>query len=193
MAADEKLFLWINGLVGKFEPFDRVMELVVSDYLVPVTLALTLVALWFIGNSKETRQRHQIGLFVALTAMALASLTVFTINALYFRDRPFVGHEEVQLLFYRPTDSSFPANAMAAAFGLSASIWGVNRRVGSIVLVWAGIWGFSRVYAGIHYPLDVITGAFIGIVWSFITFKARYLLGPILVWVIKAARILRLA
>ncbi|MCI0439560.1 MAG: hypothetical protein L0177_10575, partial [Chloroflexi bacterium] len=100
MAIDEELFLWINGLAGRVELADRVMRWVVSDYLVPVTLALLLVGMWFVGD-KETRQKHQLGIFVALTSMGLSSLAVFTINAFYFRPRPFIDHE-VLLLFYRP-------------------------------------------------------------------------------------------
>ncbi len=186
--ADETVFLWLNGLVGKLPFFDRIMELVVSDYLVPVSLALALVGMWFAGGDKLTRQRYQIGVFVALSAMALASLAVFTINAAYFRPRPFVDHE-VTRLFYAPTDSSFPSNPAAAAFAIAAAMWAVNRRLGSLLLTAAALYGFARVYAGVHYPLDIVAGALIAIVVTFLTSKIRDLLGPILTWVIKVGRI----
>ena len=186
--ADEAVFLWLNGLVGKLPFFDRIVELVVSDYLVPVSLALALVGMWFAGGDKLTRQRHQIGLFVALSAMALSSLAVFTINAVYFRPRPFVDHE-VTRLFYAPTDSSFPSNPAAAAFAIAFAVWAVNRRLGSLLIAAAALYGFARVYAGVHYPLDIVSGALIAIVVTFLTFKIRDLLGPILTWVIKVGRI----
>ena len=174
-------------------PFlDRVAQLVVSDYLVPVSLALALVALWFIEPDRIARQRHQIGVFVALTAMGLASLSVSSLNALYFRPRPFETLD-VTLLFYRPTDSSFPSNAVAAVFGIAAVVWCVNRALGTALLIAAGLYGLARVYAGVHYPLDVVAGALIGIVASYLAIKLRDLIMPVLVWVIKAARILCLA
>ena len=37
-------------------------------------MGLTLVALWFIGRDGPERMRYQIGMFTALTAMALSSL-----------------------------------------------------------------------------------------------------------------------
>ena len=175
-------------------PFlDRVAQWVVSDYLIPVGMALALVALWFVEPDRIARQRHQVGVFAALTAMGLASLTVFVLNAHYDRPRPFETLGDVTLLFYRPTDPSFPSNAVAAAFGIAAAVWGVNRRLGTALLIAAGLYGLARVYAGVHYPLDVIAGALIGIVGSYVVFKLRDLIMPVLVWVIKAARILCLA
>lgn len=139
--ADQRLFLWINGFAGNYPPVDRIVGWMVSDYLVPVSLALTLVAMWFAGKDKAARQKYQVGLFVALTAMALSSLVVLTINAMYFRPRPFDTFDNVTLLFYQPTDSSFPSNAAAAAFGIAFAVWAVNRRVGSALIVAAVLYG----------------------------------------------------
>ena len=190
--ADEAVFLWINGWVGSYPAFDRVMGWAVSDYLIPVSLVLALTALWFAGSTREVRLRHQVGVFVALSSMGFASLGVFIVNALYFRPRPFVDHD-VSLLFYQPTDSSFPANSAAAAFGIAAGVWGVNRTVGTALLAVAALFGIARVYAGVHYPLDIAAGAAIGAVVAFLVSKLRDLLEPIPTMVIKAARILCLA
>ena len=196
--ADEVVFLWINGLVGSFPLLDRVVEWVVSDYLVPASLALTLLGLWFVGVERSVRERNQIGVLVALIAMALSSGLVLLINngALfyhgYFRPRPFVDLD-VSLLFYEPTDSSFPANTAAASFAIAAAVWGVNRRVGLALFVAAGLYGFARVYAGVHYPLDILAGAMIGVVVAFLVSKLKDLLEPVPTMVIKAARIFCLA
>ena len=190
--ADEKLFLWLNGLAGKSPVFDRIVEWVVSDYLMPVVLSLALILLWFIGEDRGTRLKHQVGVFAALSSMALASLVVFVINAMYFRPRPFVDLD-VTLLFYQPTDSSFPANAMAASFGLAIGVWCVNRRLGALMVLAAGLFAFARVVAGVHYPADVAVGALIGAVTAYLVSKGKSLLGPVPTWVVKAARILCLA
>ena len=113
---DEVIFLWLNGLAGTFAPLDTAIQWVVSDYLVPAAMAMTLVALWFAGTDLASRTRNQVGALAALGSMAISSGVVFAINAMYFRTRPF-DDLDVSLLFYEPTDSSFPANAMAASFG----------------------------------------------------------------------------
>ena len=86
--ADEKLFLSINGLAGEFVPLDRVMVWVASDYLVPVSLALALIGIWFVGSDRLARQKHQMGVFAALTSMGLSSLAVLMFNLVYIRPRP---------------------------------------------------------------------------------------------------------
>ena len=169
------------------------MVWVASDYLVPVSLALALIGIWFVGSDRLARQKHQMGVFAALTSMGLSSLAVLIFNLVYIRPRPYVDLD-VALMMYRPTDpSSFPSNAIAATFGLAAVVWGVNRRVGTILLVGSSLYAFSRVYVGVHYPLDVVAGALIGIVIAFLTFKLKESLEPLLTLVIKAARIFCLA
>ncbi len=189
---DETLFLAINGFVGALPILDRVARWVVSDYLVPVGLALMLIVVWFMKEDRDERAKHQIGVLVALGSMSLSSLVVFILNIYYFRPRPFEDLD-VNLLFYQPTDSSFPSNAVAAVSGIAFGIWGVNRAVGWMAISAAGLYGLARVYAGVHYPLDVIAGAAIAIPSAFIIFKLRDLLMPLPLWLIKFARILRLA
>ena len=189
---DKALFLWINSLVGSFELFDRAIEWVVSDYMIPASMTLVLVGLWFVGKDGFTRNKYQIGVLTALSSMALSSGAVFVINAVYFRPRPFENHE-VSMLFYQPTDSSFPSNSAAATFAIAAAVWGVNRRVGSILFATATVYGFARIYAGVHYPLDIGASALIAVIVTSLVYKGKHLIEPLPTIVIKAARILCLA
>ena len=141
--ADETLFLGINGFVGTLPIVDRVAQWVVSDYLVPVGLALLLIVIWFMKQDRDARTRHQIGVLVALGSMSLSSLVVFILNMYYFRPRPFEDFD-VSLLFYQPTDSSFPSNAVAAVSGIAFGIWGVNRTLGWMALSAVGLYGLAR-------------------------------------------------
>ena len=191
--ADKALFLWINSLIGRAPTFDAAMGWIASDYVVPVSMGLTLVALWFIGRDAPQRMRYQIGMFAALTAMALSSLVVLISNALFFRPRPFDGLDGVNLLFYQPTDSSFPSNSAAAAFAIAAAVWRVNRGIGAALFVGAAVYGFSRVYVGVHYPADILGGAVIAVVVTALTLRLRDLMMPALVAVIKAARLFAVA
>ncbi len=171
---------------------DTAAELAASDYLAPAILAFALIVVWFGERDSSKRIRQQVGVFAALSSMGLSGLVVFIANIFYFRPRPFVDLD-VNLLFYEPTDSSFPANSAAAAFGIAFGIWGVNRQIGWFAVGVAGSYGLARVYAGVHYPLDIIAGAAIAAGVTLAVFRISDLAMPLLVGVIRCLRVLRLA
>lgn len=45
-----------------------------------------------------------------------------------------------------------------------------NNRV-KLLFVWAFVVSFSRIYLGVHFPLDVVVGALIGIIFATIAYK----------------------
>ena len=189
---DEALFLAVNGFVGTVAALDRAAEIVASDYLVPKTLGLALVVLWFMEPDRDARMRHQIGVLTALTALGTASLTVFIVNMFYFRPRPFADMD-VNLLFYRPTDSSFPSNSAAAFFGLAFGVCGFRRDFGAAFIAAAAVYGLARIYVGVHYPSDVAGSIIIAAAATWIAFRMRDALTPVLTAAIRLARVFRLA
>ena len=158
---DSQVFLWINGWIGTSATFDRIIHWVVSDYLVPVVCSLTLLGLWFAWRNEEMRERHQRGVILAGVGVGIASAMVKASNLVYFRHRPFDSFE-IDMLFYPPTDSSFPANPVAVVVAMATGVWMANRRIGAAMYAAAFVYGFSRVYAGVFYPLDVLGGALFG-------------------------------
>ncbi|RIL09691.1 hypothetical protein DCC79_10330 [bacterium] len=163
-AIDYWLFAAINGLAGHSPWLDAPARLLLNDYFVPTVLALALLALWFESKDLAGRDRTNQRAVLAATLSAILANTVLKgLNLLYFRPRPFAQHA-VNLLFYHPTDSSFPSNAAALGFAIAAGVWFYNRTWGGGLLVIAGLFGLSRIFGGVHYPLDVLAGAAVG--WS---------------------------
>ena len=189
---DAEVFLWVNGWVGRFPWFDALMRLVVSDYLIPVLLSVVLLVLWFGARNLEERTRLQYAVITAGIALGLVNLWVALINDAYIRPRPFTTYE-VDLLFYAPTDSSFPANPAAIAFAVAAGIWMGNRRLGSLLYVVAALFAFSRVYAGVNYPLDVITGGLLGVATAYAVRWTLAHIEPIPTYCLRLLRLLCLA
>ena len=157
---DAAVVRFLNAGVGKFPPFDMVMEALVSDYLVPVAGSLALVGLWFYGDA-ASRPLNQATTMAAVAAIGIANFATAVIDDVVDRARPFVDHD-LNLLFYPPTDPSFPSNAAAAGFALATPVFLRRRGLGAALFLLAFLWGFARVYAGVHYPGDVLAGAAIG-------------------------------
>ncbi|MBI2165366.1 MAG: phosphatase PAP2 family protein [Chloroflexi bacterium] len=168
------------------------MAVLVSDYFIPAIFALVLFSLWFAGRDRVEREAHQRAVGISMTALGIANLAVQVINSVYFRPRPFVQYE-LDLLFYRPTDSSFPANPAALTFAIATGVWGGNRRVGAALYALAVLYGLSRVYAGVFYPSDILAGAAIGVVVALLVSKLFLLLEPLPTIVLRLARRLYLA
>ncbi len=189
---DAEVFLWINGWVGASSTWDRVVQWVVSDYLVPVVFSLALLGIWFAWGDQAMRERHQRGVMLAGLSVGVASAVVKIFNLFYFRTRPF-DSLEVELLFYPPTDSSFPANPVAVTVAMATGVWMINRRIGSAMYVVALLYGFSRVYAGVFYPLDVVGGALIGVASVGLSYMILKRVEPLPTLSLRLARFLCLA
>jgi|TARA_Y100001960_G_C14753165_1_gene869684 undecaprenyl-diphosphatase len=189
---DQKLFIWINSFAGKSSIVDNLASILCSDHFFPVLLSLLLLGLWFGSNNLKNRVIYQKCVFISFIGLAIANLNVALVNFIFFRDRPFNNHE-VTLLFYEPTDSSFPSNAIAATTALACGIWIANKRLGSISFGAVLIFGFIRIFSGIHYPIDILGGLLIGILSTVVARYIIKLLDPIVMKIIKAGRILILA
>ena len=178
--------------MGHVPILDRFMRLVGNDYFMLVGMALVVFTLWFSGRDPEYRERNQRAVWCALIGVGLACAIVAICNAFYDRPRPFDRYE-VELLFYRPTDPSFPSNTAATAFAFASGIWLGNRRVGWLLLLPAFLAGFARVFIGVHYPFDILGGALAGICASLGALLVLRIFEPFPTWVLKTMRKLYLA
>ena len=194
ISLDERLFFLINGLAGRCPACDQAMALFVSDYFIPLTLSVVVFALWFTGKDATTRERNQRAIFTTATGIGFACAIVKLMNLGIDRLRPFEAYpDQVNLLFYMCTDPSFPANSAAVAFAFAMGAWFADRRASVLLLVLAVLWSFARVYCGVHYPLDILGGAAIGIVATFAALGVIRLVEPLPTWVLTIMRRLYLA
>ncbi len=59
--------------------------------------------------------------------------------------------------------SAHAANHFAVAFFFTLLLKPKFRYLGIFLMVWAFVVAYSRIYIGVHFPLDVLTGALIGL------------------------------
>jgi undecaprenyl-diphosphatase len=192
MSFDFQLFRLINNLAGRNDVLDGLGRLLVNEYFVTTMMALILVIFWFEGRDQDRRERNQRAILRAIIALFMANIILKLCNLIYFRPRPFDSHE-VNLLFYQPWDSSFPSNPATVGFSIATAMWLYNRRLGTLLLVLATLFGLSRIYCGVHYPSDVIAGALLGALSAYLVVRKSGFIDPVISLIIRTGRRLYLA
>jgi undecaprenyl-diphosphatase len=124
-----------------------------AEGLVWLAVALFLAALW---------RRPSIFVLVALADIAADGLAYGLRDAIG-RRRPPLVYAEPETLVRVPHQPAFPSGHSATAFACATVIaWAAPRlRIPAFVL--AAAIAFSRVYVGVHWPLDVLGGAALGV------------------------------
>jgi membrane-associated phospholipid phosphatase len=109
---------------------------------------------------------------LTIIAVALADWSAIGMKALFDRDRPPLRYPEPDALVRVPLDGSFPSGHAATSFAGATILAFAFPCLAPLLYVLAAAVAFSRVYVGVHYPLDILGGAVLGIL---VAFAVRFL------------------
>lgn len=153
---DTALFHLLNGRLTN-RVFDAVMPFVTDLDNFIVIIAISVVGLFVFGRGKG---RWSVALLVV--AVAAGDLTAGLIKDIFARVRPCHDLDGVRLLIGCGGAFSFPsahATNITAAMGVLSTRY---RKLSPAFLFIAVLVSYSRVYVGVHYPLDVAAGFVLG-------------------------------
>jgi undecaprenyl-diphosphatase len=169
---DTQLFQVINGdLVHPV--LDTVMRAITTQENWYPVLGGLAIALLIWGGRRGRLAVAMLVIAVALTDQISSSV----LKPLIGRVRPCnaLAPGDVRLLVGATTACSFPSAHAANAFAMATVVsWRLPRLAPVAFLIAAAV-AYSRVYVGVHYPLDSIAGAFLGV-----------LLGRLSIWIVVA-------
>jgi membrane-associated phospholipid phosphatase len=139
----------------------------------PLTALFLIASAWWVKGlvfvsaggvgDLSARRRFPLAAGCAAMSFAVASLLVFLLKDLVDRARPAVADPAVQPLVATPHSPSFPSGHTAAAFAAAAVVGSFHPRLRLPLHTLAALVAVSRVYLGVHYWLDVLAGAALGL------------------------------
>lgn len=165
-----ELFRIINNFANKNMILDKVMIFFSKDvsYMFMAVTAIVFI-LGIIKKNSNTRK----AVFSTFVITVINLFLNFIMGSINYEDRPFVDNK-VNLLVPHVADSSFPSDHATGTISIALGLEKYNKIFSTILTILSLIVGFSRIYVGNHYPMDVIGAYVIVIVTNYIyNFKLR--------------------
>lgn len=155
---DDRLYLSINRLQARLTWTHTPARLYATDGI--ALFAVLLLAAWAVGRRRDL---EAVAGAVWAGLAAVASWVIAQgIGTAISRGRPYTAHPGAHLLVHRTSDFSFPSDHAIVAGAVAIGVLLVDRRLGIVAVVCAVAMAADRVYAGAHYPSDVLAGLGIG-------------------------------
>ncbi len=168
---DKSLFLFLNSFNSPF--WDRVMW-VVSARLTWVPLYLAIIVML---GYKERKRLVVILPFLILTVVLTDQVTLHCFKNIFERFRPC--HEpSLEGLVHIVNGKcggkyGFVSSHASNTFGIAIMSLLVLRQkwFSLLILLWASLVSYSRIYLGVHYPGDILGGALLGISCGYFMYR----------------------
>jgi len=167
------IFCWLNSFAFLHQGTDAIVLLFAGKLAYIVVAGLSLFGIFSLmpifPRAVLARARNIEMIVGALVAGAIARFGIVEIVRFFWdRARPFEVLAHIQQLLDHDREGSFPSGHAAFFFALAAFISFYYPRTSILFFTAAAAISVSRVIGGIHWPSDIIAGALVGILTSFI-------------------------
>ncbi|MBI2599530.1 phosphatase PAP2 family protein [Candidatus Daviesbacteria bacterium] len=143
-------FLFIFDLAGKSQILDNLM-IFAAKYLIYFALVFAFAMAIKMGI------REKKAILLSIFGLGICLLLVMLIRLFYIEPRPFVTLD-IKPLIYHSADPAFPSIHTSIMSVIAFAFIYYKSKLGPLLLALALLVGSSRVYVGVHYPLDIIGG-----------------------------------
>jgi len=171
VSLDERVFLALNRAWSpEFDAFFSVATYL-GHGVVLALLVLGPMALW-------DRKRLRVHFLALVLSVSLGALAVEGLKSAVGRERPALHFAGAGVAVRLPAEQlhdqrSFPSGHTQAAVGTATYVALLYPGLAPWAVFGALLVGWSRIYLGVHFPLDVLAGAAVGVLFSVAGFTLR--------------------
>lgn len=173
MNLDLELFYFINN--GMQNPvFDAIMPPLSNAGGFVTLLGLCILAIILLKYFKKDEYLEIAK--ICLIALILSGIIAASLKLFFHQPRPFTVLSNVRQLTVPSELNSFPSGHTSSTLAVvTVLVWKMreNKLLVCLLVAFALIISFSRIYVGVHYPHDVAAGAIIGIVSGVVVLKLK--------------------
>ena len=167
---DVELFVFLNGLGS--ETYDGFWLMVTKQYS---WIPLFLLLIYLIYKKLGTKQTLYLLLFVAILLVITDQTANLFKNGVQ-RLRPCNNPEInsfIRIVQSRNSFSFFSGHATSsmAVTTFLYLIFKKDFKYFWLLFLWPLVFAYSRIYLGLHYPLDILSGYLCGAIFAFLMFK----------------------
>lgn len=152
------LFNFIHQFAGQHPALDDIGIFFASYLIWILILGFLLLVLRQVGNRRKLYFFCEGALAVILARGIVGPLISF----FYHHLRPFDFYGFTPLV--SASGWSFPSEHMTFLFALATVVWYANKKWGIFYFILSLLVGIARIYAGVHWPYDILGGIVIGVV-----------------------------
>lgn len=162
------LFFQIFNLNGQNAVLDVLMTFG-ATHLIYLMFIFALILTWK-GKNKERK-----ALLLVILSLPIAFLVIKIIHIFLFEPRPFVNFHFLPKVLEK-ADQSFPSRHATIAATI-AFVYTYCKSKWALLFLPVMIWiGLSRIYVGVHYPLDIAGGLTVGAISIIIALQLKRLI-----------------
>ena len=154
--ADQAILELVQGL--RWEPL-TVVFVILSGWWMK---GFAFVLLGALGDLRSRRTFPAASGFAAISVLVGGMLTHLMKDSVD-RPRPEDASASLDAAVATPGSPSFPSGHTSTAFAAAVVVASLHPRLRWPVLGLAGLVGLSRIYLGVHFALDVVAGAALGL------------------------------
>ena len=155
---DTALFLFFNVTLSN-PVTNFLMPIITSDNLLRVGYGLTMILILWKGDARL----RWLVLFSIFTLTATDQLASQFFKPLIERARPCQMMENINLLVNCGAGFAMPSSHAANAFGQAAIFGLLFKKIRVLLIIFASVVAFSRVFVGVHFVGDILAGALLGL------------------------------